>query len=281
MDRKMRLDVAFITHWPLLILIVALLTLVQSACAQTAGTGALSGSVVDVRGGTVAGAKVVVTRMATGEVRSVITDDRGGFLISTLLPQLYKVEISKDGFKTLSIPDVRVSVAETTALNLRLEVGQISERVVVEGYAQQLQTESSALGRVTTGEQVRTLPLVTRNYTQIISLNPGVASDVTDAGALGRGAMGNGGAPIVANGGSWNDNNVQMNGAAINDLQSSGTFSGGVAIPNPDTIQEFKVQTGQYDALTVATRARTSNWSRKVAAMPFMEHCGNFFVTTT
>jgi hypothetical protein len=80
MDRKMRLDVAFITHWPLLILIVALLTLVQSACAQTAGTGALSGSVVDVRGGTVAGAKVVVTRMATGEVRSVITDDRGGFL---------------------------------------------------------------------------------------------------------------------------------------------------------------------------------------------------------
>lgn len=216
--------------------------------AQTAGTGALSGSVVDPGGGSVAGAKIVVTSQATGEQRAVVSDDRGGFLVSTLLPQLYSLEVSKDGFKTLSIRDVRVTVAETTALNLRLEIGQISERVVVEGYAEQLQTESSTLGRVTTGEQVRTLPLVTRNYTQIISLNPGVAADVTDAGALGRGDVGNGGAPIVANGGSLNDNNVQMNGAAINDLQSSGTFSGGVAIPNPDTIQEFKVQTGQYDA---------------------------------
>jgi len=249
MNRKMRFYLAFFTRWPISILkVIVLLALIPPAGAQTAGTGALSGSVVDAGGGTVAGAKVVVTSQATGEARSVITDNRGAFLVSTLLPQSYRVEISKNGFKTLSISDVRVSVAETTALNLHLEVGQVSERVVVEAYEQQLQTESSTLGRVTTGEQVRTLPLVSRNYTQIISLNPGVASDVTDAGALGRGAMGNGGAPIVANGGSWNDNNVQMNGAAINDLQSSGMFSGGVAVPNPDTIQEFKVQTGQYDA---------------------------------
>lgn len=228
--------------------LLAWLMSVQFSGAQTAGTGAFSGSVIDPGGGSVAGAKIVVTSQATGEERVVVSDERGGFLVSTLLPQLYRVEVTKDGFKTLSIRDVKVTVAETTALNLRLEIGQVSERVVVEGYAEQLQTESSTLGRVTTGEQVRTLPLVSRNYTQIISLNPGVASDVTDAGALGRGAMGNGGAPIVANGGSLNDNNVQMNGAAINDLQSSGTFSGGVAIPNPDTIQEFKVQTGQYDA---------------------------------
>jgi hypothetical protein len=228
--------------------LLAWLMSVQFSGAQTAGTGAFSGSVIDPGGGSVAGAKIVVTSQATGEERVAVSDDRGGFLVSTLLPQLYRVEVTKDGFKTLSIRDVKVTVAETTALTLRLEIGQVSERVVVEGYAEQLQTESSTLGRVTTGEQVRTLPLVNRNYTQIISLNPGVASDVTDAGALGRGAIGNGGAPIVANGGSLNDNNVQMNGAAINDLQSSGTFSGGVAIPNPDTIQEFKVQTGQYDA---------------------------------
>src|SRR5215467_2277790 len=56
------------------------------------------------------------------------------------------------------------------------------------------------------------------------------------------------GVPIASNGGTQADNNVQMNGVGINDLQSSGYFSGGVAIPNPDTIQEFKVQTGQYDA---------------------------------
>lgn len=127
-------------------------------------------------------------------------------------------------------------------------IGQLSERVVVEAFTEQLQTESITLGRVTSGEQVKDLPLVTRNYTQIVSLNPGVAAEVNDAGAIGRGNLGLGGVPISSNGGTQADNNVQMNGVGINDLQSSGFFSGGVAIPNPDTIQEFKVQTGQYDA---------------------------------
>jgi Carboxypeptidase regulatory-like domain/TonB dependent receptor len=248
MDRKMRFDVAFITRWPLLILIVALLTLVQPACAQTAGTGALTGTVLDPSGGAVSAAKIVVTSQATGENRMVLTDARGIFLAPALLPELYRIEVSKDGFKTLTATDVKIAVTETTSLNLRLEIGQISERVVVEGYTQQLQTESSALGRVTSGDQVRDLPLVTRNYTQIVSLNPGVAADVNDAGAIGRGNLGQGGVPIASNGGTQSDNNVQMNGVGINDLQSSGYFSGGVAIPNPDTIQEFKVQTGQYDA---------------------------------
>lgn len=228
--------------------LVGWLLFAEFSYAQTAGTGALSGSVVDPGGGTVVGAKVIVTSQATGEVRSIATDERGGFQISALLPELYTVEISKGGFKNLIIRDVKITVTETTSLNLHLEIGQVSEVVLVKGYIQQLQTESSTLGRVTSGDQVRDLPLVTRNYTQIVSLNPGVAADVNDAGAIGRGDLGMGGVPIASNGGTQADNNVQMNGVGINDLQSSGYFSGGVAIPNPDTIQEFKVQTGQYDA---------------------------------
>ena len=216
--------------------------------AQSAGTGALAGVVTDATGGAISGAAIQLSSDATGELRKATSTSNGGYLISTLPPGLYTLSISKDGFKSLTVPKVEIIVAETVALNLRMEIGARTDTVTVEATAEQLQTESSTLGRVTSGEQVRTLPLVTRNYTQIISLNPGVAADVTDAGALGRGAGGTGGAPIVSNGGTINDNNVQMNGAAINDLQSSGTFSGGVAIPNPDTIQEFKVQTGQYDA---------------------------------
>ena len=90
------------------------LPLPQVSGAQTAGTGALTGSVIDAGGGTVAGAKVIVTSQATGEARSVITDDRGGFLVSALSPQLYRVEVSRDGFKTLSISGVKVTVSETT-----------------------------------------------------------------------------------------------------------------------------------------------------------------------
>lgn len=216
--------------------------------AQTAGTGALSGTVLDSSGGLVAEAKIVVTSRATGETRTVTSNSRGVYVVPALLPEVYRVEVSRGGFKALTVPEVKITVTETTVLNLQLEVGRPTERITVEAFEQQLQTQSSTLGSVTSGEQVRDLPLVTRNYTQIVSLNPGVAADVNDAGAIGRGNLGNGGVPIVSNGDTESDNNVQMNGVGINDLQSSGYFSGGVAIPNPDTIQEFKVQTSQYDA---------------------------------
>jgi hypothetical protein len=228
--------------------VCALLLIAQGAFGQTAGTGALSGTIVDSSGGVVTGAKVVVTSQATAETRTVTSDSHGIFVVAALLPGVYSVEVSKAGFKTLNVHDVKITVTETAGLNLQLEVGHAAETVIVEAFAVQLQTESSTLGTVTSGEQVRDLPLVTRNYTQIVSLNPGVAADVNDAGAIGRGNLGNGGVPIVSNGGTQSDNNVQMNGVGINDLQSSGYFSGGVAIPNPDTIQEFKVQTSQYDA---------------------------------
>ena len=155
---------------------------------------------------------------------------------------------SSSGFKISSYPDVRVKITETQALNIELQVGAKDEQVVVTATAEQLQTESSSLGQVTDGITVRSLPLVTRNYTQIIGLNPGVNVEVTNAGALGRGPGGTTDAGMAVNGNTASDNNYQMNGVGINDLQSSGGMSGGVAIPNPDTIVEFKVQTGQYDA---------------------------------
>ncbi len=227
---------------------LVLLSLAPRAAAQTAGTGAISGIVSDPGGGSVADAKILVSSQATGEARTIASNSRGAYVVPALLPGLYEVQVTRDGFKTLSFHNIKVTVTETTSLDLHLEVGQVSEQIMVEGSAEQLQTESSTLGHVTTGEQVQDLPLVTRNYTQIVSLNPGVAADVNDAGAIGRGNLGMGGVPISSNGGVQADNNVQMNGVGINDLQSSGFFSGGVAIPNPDTIAEFKVQTGQFDA---------------------------------
>ncbi len=216
--------------------------------AQTAGTGALGGTVSDPSGAAVADAKVKATSETTGEIRPVKSGANGNYLVALLLPGPYEVEVAQSGFKTAHFLHVRIVVAETVTLNVRLEIGTVSDRITVEAASEQLQTESSTLGRVTDGEQVRSLPLVTRNYTQIIALNPGVAAEVTDAGALGPGFSGPAGPGLVSNGGTAADNNFQMNGVGINDLESSGQFSGGIAIPNPDTIQEFKVQSSQYDA---------------------------------
>jgi hypothetical protein len=219
-----------------------------TSLAQTAGTGALSGTVTDASGSVIAGAQVTVTSESSGEVRTVTTAGPGTFTVPLLLPGAYRVDVAKEGFRTVNVPHVQIIVTETNALNIHLEVGQVSETVLVEAQVAQLQTEDSALGRVTSGEQVQSLPLAMRNFTQIIGLNPGVSTEIANAGELGRGGGGNNQDPTVSAGNWASDNNFQMNGVGVNDIQQSGYFSAGVAIPNPDTIQEFKVQTGQYDA---------------------------------
>ncbi len=218
----------------------------SAAFAQTADTGAIVGTVLDAAGAVIPQAQVKVTNLATGEARTVSSADNGSYSVPLLPPGNYSVEVSKSGFKTVTFPNVQVIVTEGSTLNAQLAVGAVTEHVTVEAEAEQLQTASSALGRVTNEAMVTDLPLASRNYTQIIGLNPGVSTEVTNPTALG---MGSGGMSNFSTGGqSEKSNNYQMDGVAIDDLQNSGTFSGGVAIPNPDTIMEFKVQTSQYDA---------------------------------
>ena len=241
--RRSSLSLMSAAMWVLCLFLTAL-----PCRAQTAGTGAIAGTITDQSGAVISGATITVTSQSTGATFTAATSSRGTYVVPLLPPGAYRLSATQPGFKESTYSDIAVNVTETKALNISLQVGNIHEIVQVDTTAEQLQTESSALGNVTTRDMVENLPLVTRNYTQIISLSPGVASDVTNAGGFGRGGGSNGEEPFVANGGTSNDNNFQMNGVPINDLQSSGSFSGGVAVPNPDTIEEFKVQTGQYDA---------------------------------
>src|SRR5262249_5269642 len=230
------------------VLLQVLLMLAPSTLRPNARTGALAGEVTDPTRAVVPDVKVTVTNEATGEKREVMSQHDGSYSVPLLPPGSYRVEFSRAGFKAAVKSGLQINVTETARLNVQLAVGAVQEEVTVTAEAQLMQTESSALGTGTTGEQITSLPLGSRNIKQIAPLNPGVAANVTDSRDLGRGNGGNGGIFVVSNGVSLNDNNVQMNGVGINDLQSSGFFSGGVAIPNPDTIEEFKVQTGQYDA---------------------------------
>lgn len=232
------------SRFRLLALVSASFLLLTSAIhPQISGTGAITGVVRDPSGALVPGASVVATDVATGLTRRVTSSGSGEFDIQILEPGHYRLAITKPGFATSEVKDVTVNVTQITTANVSLTVGSSKETVQVNASGELLQTESSTLGSVVTGQMVRNLPLVSRNYTQIVTLSPGVASDVTDAGAFGRGTT-----TVVAAGTTSSENNFQMDGVEINDLQSSGSFSGGIAIPNPDTIAEFKVQTSQYDA---------------------------------
>jgi len=222
--------------------------------AQTASTGALSGVITDPNGAVVPGANIKVTSEATGETRTVTSRADGAYVAPLLPPGSYRVEAEGKGFKRGTRSGVRIEVTETTTLDVRLEVGAADETVTVRSDAAVAQTESSALGRVTDATAVVSLPLVTRNYTQILGLSPGVVSNVNNAAALGRGSGGIDGNFLAPGSGTYvhgarsYDNNFQMNGVSVNDLQGSGGSSGGFAIPNPDALQGFKVQTALYDA---------------------------------
>ena len=217
----------------------------KSLVAQTASTGALKGVITDPSASVVPGVSVKVISHTTGQARTATTQGNGSYLVPLLPPGDYRVEASAKGFKSVLTADVAIHVTETTTADIRLEVGAVSETVSVHDVAELVQTNSSALGNVTDQRMVENLPLVTRNYMQILGLSPGVNAEITDASSIGRGNVG---IEYSTSGNILNDNNFQMNGTEVNDLMGSGGTSGGVPVPNPDAIQEFKVQTGQYDA---------------------------------
>ena len=252
--------------------VLVLVLLCRPLGAQISGTGAISGVVHDSSGALVPDASITATNLATGLIRHLVSSTKGDFAIQILEPGHYSLAISKEGFATSNFPDIVVNVTQVTGINVSLTVGSAQETVQVQATGELLQTESSTLGSVVTGEQVRNLPLVSRNYTQIVTLSPGVASDVTDAGAFGRGTT-----TFVSAGTTSTDNNFQMDGVEINDLQSSGQFSGGVAIPNPDTIAEFKVQTSQYDASYGRNAGANVNLVTKTGSNQFHGSIWEFF----
>lgn len=226
---------------------VLLFACATASLAQTGGTGALTGTVTDPSGAVIAGATVIATDIGTGQARTTTTDANGSYKFGLLTPSTYSVKFSAAGFKTIEVPTVTVNVTETAVLNHALEVGAQSEQITVEATQQTIQTQNAANGDLVGSKEVTALPLVSRNYTQIITLGTGVVANATTASSIGNGTE-----DISANGSRGDQNNYSMDGSSVVNYVSgtasqSGSFPG-IAIPNPDSIQEFKVQTSQYDA---------------------------------
>src|SRR3984957_3565335 len=227
--------------------LVVILLLASAAFGQTPGTGAISGVVYDPSGRVVAAAEVLAMNEATHLSRSVMTGPEGLFRVQLLLPGQYTVTVKAAGFAVSTTHSIVVTVSETTSFSLTLTIATANESVQVAGDAEMAQLESSTLGRAVEQESIQALPLANRNYTQILGLSPGVVVSLPDATELGRGTQN-----VTANGAKTTSNNIQFNGIDANNLaQNSAANDGeevGTAIPAPDAIQEFKVQTANYDA---------------------------------
>src|SRR5581483_10438891 len=151
-----------------------MLLLASIGLAQTAGTGALTGTVTDPSGSSVPNVTVRATNADNGQARVVQTNTNGVYTISLLPPGTYNVSFSAAGFKVADIAGVKINVTETPVLDKILEVGAQTEQVTVEANVEAVQTSTSTLGTVVGERSVAGLPLTTRNYTQIIGLSAGV-----------------------------------------------------------------------------------------------------------
>jgi len=173
------------------------------------------------------------------------------------------------GFKPVEVPSVTVAVTETEVLDRNLEVGAQAQTVTVESEVVAVQTENSTLGTVASSQTVVSLPLNTRNYTNLLAMSAGVSANVSNATTIGKGATN-----MAVNGGATGQNTYLQDGVPVNNYMSlggvtEGTLNGTFAMPNPDAISEFKIQTSSYDAgygrnpganVNVITRSGTNNF---------------------
>ena len=287
------------SHWRpflLLALIVALLSS-RKTPSQTASTGALTGFTVDPSGAVLPGVVLHLTLEDGSEARSATSDNDGRFGFFLLRPGTYGLQASKVDFKSVSQRDIHIHVAETLRLELHLQLATRVEQTQVLSQPLMVQLDTAALGRIANQNTISGLPLATRNFAQLAGLSPGVIVGVYNAGELGTGGTAlsqirksNDG--IFVHGARSYDNNWQLDGISVSDVQGSGSISGGIPIPSPDTLEEFKVQTGLYDAafgravganVSVITKTGTNQYHGTI--FEFLRNdilnANDFFLNTT
>jgi outer membrane receptor protein involved in Fe transport len=214
--------------------------------AQVNATGTFSGQVTDPTGAAIGGATVKITDQDTGIVVTRTTSADGNYTVPLLKAGTYSIEVTAAGFAPLTRKNITLQIQQVGQEDFALKVGGIEQQMTVEGGAPLLQTENTELGNVINQDNTENLPLNGRNFSQLGYLVPG-----TNQGAPGGiRTQGNGnetqraGAEIIADGARGSFNLFMIDGLDDRD-QSVGTVK---VFPNLESIEEFKVQIGNYDA---------------------------------
>jgi hypothetical protein len=223
-----------------LILIVLAATIGANTAMAQAGSGQIKGVVTDPTGAVVPGATITIISLDNGFVRKTVTGSDGSFFAASLDPQHYKIEIEAKNFKKLVRGPITVQVAGTADVgSIPLTIGQQNETVNVTGQETLLDTENSTLGKVFDSTSIEGLPLSSRNFSDLIGLQAGVIGSIPAAIRFGNGSN-----SYAVGGNRVYDNNINIDGTNALSASGNGSFS----VPSPDSLEEFKVQTGNYSA---------------------------------
>ena len=203
------------------------------------------GTVSDLAGARVGGAKVTITNTATNADLVVESNGEGNYSANNLQIGVYRISAEKAGFKVAVENRVDISVNQVTKLDFALSPGSETQTVEVSAAATQLQTQSSSLGTVETTQRISELPLNGRNFIALAYLGPGANSGQTGANAAG-GVFENERASnaISVNGLRVTNNNFLLNGIDNNEFGNGGV----IILPPPDAIQEFRTEESAMSA---------------------------------
>lgn len=206
-------------------------------------TSSINGTVTNATGSVVPNAQVTITNVAQGTTFKTVTSHSGEYDVPALQAGTYSVEVSAPGYERFDATGIVLRVAHTEKIDAKLAVGAVTAEVRVNGAGLgAVQTESAEVSFTITGKQITQLVLNGRDFTQLVTLSPGVVNqtgqDEGTTGVLGSVAY-------SMNGGRTEYNNWELDGSSIMDNGSNATIN---VYPDVDAIAETEVLTSNYGA---------------------------------
>ena len=253
----------------LLALVVAVLAFGPMAVAQVSAS--LSGTVTDPSGAAVTSAAVVVRDMHTEVQRDTATDAAGRYQLLALPVGEYEISVKKQGFAEEIRRGIQLAVGQDAAVDLRLQVGEVSQQITVEADAPPVSVTTADISGLVGEHQVKDLPLNGRSFDELVTLNPGVVNFTTEkTGGIGVSNSTNGNNFAVSGNRPQQNlfllNGVEYTGAAENNMQPGGTSGQLLGV---DAVREFNVLRDSYGAeygkrpgaqVSIVTQSGTNQW---------------------
>ncbi|MCC7307282.1 MAG: carboxypeptidase regulatory-like domain-containing protein [Acidobacteria bacterium] len=228
---------------------IAIALLITTIAIGQEITGNIVGTVKDTAGAAVAGATVRITIPSQSDtlVRTVTTSDDGRFVVPNIPVKVYAITVEAPNFKKSVTTDIKVDVGQRRTVDITLEAGNIAEIVTVEADQVAVETSTPTASTTINGDQVRELSINNRNFVQLVTLAPGVSSNLSDQVYVGNfNPEGQANTiNISVNGARSSQNTFTVDGADITDRGSNITIQ---AFPSVDSIGEFKVLRSLYPA---------------------------------
>ena len=266
-------------YW--IVVFAFLLALLPGRRMSASVTASISGTVKDATGASIPGATVTATDTGTGISQTRTTNAQGFYSFQELPLGSYVVTVEQKGFKEYQQNGLVLDVNEARTVDAVLQVGQVSEKIEVAADALHVETVSSQMGEVIEGKEMTAVPLVTRSYTDLLALQPGVVSSPSGMTGAYAGSFISAGFAVPPVSGDLNSGALSVNGMreSANGFILNGIlvqevgYSGAGAIPNLDSIAEFRILTNNTDAeygnyagaqINVVTKSGTNQWHGNV-----------------